>query len=133
MDINNLTLFSAVKKRMNWITQRQEVLAQNIANADTPDYQAKDLKDYNFKELIAKESMHVSMSATNSGHIVASNNGIVDYYKQSPAYSYETSPSGNSVVLEEQMQKVNEATISHTLTTQLYSKHLKMLRTALGR
>ena len=47
-ELSSLGLFQAVKKRLNWLGQRQEVLAQNIANADTPDYRSADLKPYNF-------------------------------------------------------------------------------------
>jgi flagellar basal-body rod protein FlgB len=44
----------------------------------------------------------------------------------------ETSPNGNSVVLEEQMAKLSETEISHRLTTNLYKKHLNMLKMAIG-
>jgi flagellar basal-body rod protein FlgB len=133
MDLNSMTLFNAVKKRLNWTTQRQEVLAQNIANADTPEFRARDLKPYKFEDLVRKESMQINMDTTRAGHLGGQRKQITDFYEQRPAHSYETSPDGNSVILEEQMQKVNETTISHRFTIELYNKHLKMLRTALGR
>ncbi|MBT7747468.1 MAG: flagellar basal-body rod protein FlgB, partial [Alphaproteobacteria bacterium] len=46
---------------------------------------------------------------------------------------YETSPDGNSVVLEQQLMKVTETKMDYELMTNLYRKHMGMLRTALGR
>ncbi|MBT4889327.1 MAG: flagellar basal body rod protein FlgB [Rhodospirillales bacterium] len=133
MDFNNMTLFNTVKKRLNWVTQRQEVLAQNVANADTPDFRARDLKPYEFKEMLRSESMQINMDATNGGHLGGHRKRITDFYEDKQAFSYETSPDGNSVILEEQMQKLNETQISHRFTTEIYNKHLRMLRTALGK
>src|SRR3546814_14076552 len=45
-------LFSLLGKRMDWLGQRQKVLAQNIANADTPDYVPRDLKPQEFRRMV---------------------------------------------------------------------------------
>ena len=45
--------------------------------------------------------------------------------------TYETSPSGNSVVLEEQLLKMNENYTDHRLTTTIYQKNVDMLKAAL--
>ena len=47
--------------------------------------------------------------------------------------AYEVSPSGNAVVIEQQMMKVAETATQHELALQLYAKHVGMLRLALGR
>ena len=65
-ELGNLGLFQVVKKRLNWLGQRQEVLAQNIANADTPNYRSSDLKPYNFKELLRREDAQLNMVASGS-------------------------------------------------------------------
>ena len=49
MDLKKLTLFRMMSDRMDWLTQRQQVLSQNVANADTPQYGARDLKPIDFK------------------------------------------------------------------------------------
>ena len=46
MDITNLPMFGLIKERMNWVGQRQQVIAQNIANADTPEYRAREIKKF---------------------------------------------------------------------------------------
>ena len=132
-DLSSLTLFGAVKKRLSWLGQRQEVLAQNIANANTPDYRASDIRPYEFKELVRREQMQVNMVRTDAKQIEGQRKAIRDYYEDRTIKPFETSPDGNTVVLEEQMAKVNQTTISHRFTTEIYRKHLGMLKMALGR
>lgn len=131
MDLDKVTLFSVVKKRLGWLGQRQEILAQNIANADTPDYRAKDLKPFQFKELIRRESAQLNMVADGPGHLGGRRKRIRDFSEEQVRRPFETTPTGNSVVLEEQMAKINESNINHKLATNLYRKHLGMFRTAL--
>ncbi|HBT42105.1 MAG: flagellar basal body rod protein FlgB [Alphaproteobacteria bacterium] len=126
----DLTLFAAVKKRLNWLGQRQEILAQNISNADTPDYKAKDLKPYAFRDLLRKESAQLNMVTTEPGQLGGRRKRIRDFFVEEPRHPYETAPNGNSVVLEEQMGKVAETQTTHRLTTELYKKHMEMLKTA---
>ena len=38
MPVADLPLFSVLKSRMRWFEERQKVLAENVANADTPRY-----------------------------------------------------------------------------------------------
>ena len=42
-------------------------------------------------------------------------------------------PSGNAVVLEEQLMKVAETVMDHQITANLYAKHVNMIRMVLGR
>ncbi|MEQ8664720.1 MAG: flagellar basal body rod protein FlgB [Rhodospirillales bacterium] len=132
-DLDSLTLFGAVKKRLSWLGQRQEVLAQNIANANTPDYRASDVRPYEFRELVRREQMQINMVRTSGNQIEGQRRAIRDYYEDHTIKPYETTPDGNAVVLEEQMAKVNETAVSHRFTTEIYRKHLGMLKMALGR
>lgn len=132
MDFNKLSLFGAVKNKLSWLAQRQEVLAQNIANADTPRYRASDLRPYDFKDLVRKEAGQLNLEASGPNHIQGTRRRIRDYATQEERRPFETSPNGNAVILEEQMAKINETQISHNLTTQLYKKHLNMIRMAIG-
>ncbi|MEQ8322605.1 MAG: flagellar basal body rod protein FlgB [Rhodospirillales bacterium] len=130
MDLNKTTLFAAVKTRLNWLTQRQEVLAQNIANADTPRYRATDLKPFQFREILRQEKIQLNMDVTNASHQPGRRKRIRDFAEQTERHPFETSPNGNSVVLEEQMARMNETHTKHRLVTQLYKKHLAMIAQA---
>ena len=133
MDVNKTALFALAKKKMAWLTQRQEVLAENIANSDTPAYRPRDLQPFKFRELVARESMQVNMTVTSPSHDPGPRRRIRDYDSEIERKPFETAPAGNAVVLEEQMGKINETNISHKLTTKLYMKNLALLRTALGK
>ena len=127
MDLEKMTLFSTVKGRMKWLTQRQEVLAQNIANADTPRYKAADLKAFDFKTILRREKAQLNMEVSDNSHLVGRRRRIRDFAEQVERQPYETSPNGNSVVIEEQLAKVNETHSKHQLVTNLYKKHLGMI------
>jgi flagellar basal-body rod protein FlgB len=132
MSLKEIPLFSALTDRMKWLTARQKVLTQNIANSDTPGYRAKDLKDQSFKTMVAKSTMtKVNMAKTSAGHIEAGEKQEFD--EAVSKEPYEVTPTGNAVVLEEQMMKLSETQIQYQMTTSLYKKQIGMLKTALGR
>ncbi len=133
MDLNNISLFSIVKKQLAWLTQRQEILTQNIANSDTPMYRPKDLRKFSFKDMIRRQSMQLNVTATLPGHLPGRRRRIRDFDTVVDRRPFETAPNGNAVVLEEQMVKMSETQISHKLTTDLYKKHLNMYRSAIGK
>ena len=131
MDLNKIPLFAALTKKMAWLNQRQKVLAQNIANSDTPGYRPKDLKELTFREMVGSANRALIPKATNAGHIqIGSASG---YRVRAETQPFESAPGGNAVILEEQMMKVQENQIDYELTTNLYKKHIGMLKTALGR
>ena len=53
MDLQDLPLLTQLRQRMTWLNQRQDVLSQNVANADTPRFVARDLKDLDFEKSIS--------------------------------------------------------------------------------
>ena len=132
MELKSMTLFEAVKKRMDWLAQRQEVLSQNIANSDTPNYKARDLKPYNFKELLRREGAQLNMVSTGKGHLPGRRKRIMDSNSQADRRPFETTPMKNSVVLGEQMAKIGETGANYKMATNLYRKHIGMLRMALS-
>ncbi len=135
--MKDIALFQALHQKMGWQTQRQSVLAQNIANADTPGYVPRDMKPLDFKALLATTGSglplgqgigHVTLKATHSSHYGAAGASAVKAKNQKSVY--ETAPSGNSVILEEQLIKANQLAADHRLMTNLYQKNVNLLRTA---
>ena len=124
-------IFGLLGKRMEWLGQRQKVLAQNIANADTPDYVPHDLKAQDFRRLVERSYLPtLKPDATQAGHIQTSNlkaDGRSEEQKQ----RYETAPSGNAVVLEEQLINVAQTQADYNAITNLYKKQVSMLKMAL--
>ena len=132
MDLAKSPLFSMITKRLAWLGQRQQVLAHNIANSDTPGFMPRDVKPLDFRRLAAGEARRLEVSTTNARHL---NSG-----RQSPKFkseeqtqTYETTPAGNAVVLEQQLMKVARTVMDYQLMTNLYRKHVNMVKTAIGR
>ena len=133
MDLSKIPVFGAITKRMYWLHQRQKVLAENIANANTPGYTPRDLKELDFQDVLRRSSK-MKMASTSPAHIsprTPSNN--MGFKVENQRNTYETSPNGNQVSLEEQMLKVTETRMDYELMTNLYRKHMSMSRTTLRR
>src|SRR3546814_18597394 len=69
MDLDRVDLLKAITRRMEWLGERQRVLSENIANADTPGYQAKDLKQVSFSDLVKGSQPGLTARVTQPDHI----------------------------------------------------------------
>lgn len=127
----DLTLFAMAQKSMDWLTRRQEVLAENVANANTANYQAKDLAPLSFKNLLQQDTT-VRAATTNPMH-VSPPVEPVKFETLTERRPEESKPDGNSVLLEEQMQKIGDVKGNYDLAINLFNKHLSMLKTAIGK
>ena len=133
MGLSNLTIFSALAQKMRWNQARQGVLAQNIANADTPGYRGKDLKAFSFESALGSElDGGLKMTATNSGHIGIASGGAGPL-SANTEQGYETTPDRNAVGIEGQMMKLASNQMDYQAATTLYSRSLSILKIALGR
>jgi flagellar basal-body rod protein FlgB len=137
MDLGSIPLFGALHKRMAWLNQRSRVLAENVANADTPKFRPKDLKPQAFADLLKGQGQmaRVMPATTAAGHLspVKAGTGQFAEHARRDIDAAEVSPTGNAVNIEEQMMKVGETQLDYQLATNLYRKHLGMLKIALGR
>lgn len=131
MDLDKIPLFKAMTRRMTWLNERQSVLAQNVANADTPNYKPRDLKAPSFAELVGRQNSRLTLAATQANHLTGS--GADSQFRQEVDRNVELSPSGNGVSLEDQMLKVSGTATDYQLTTTLYKQHIAMLKTVLGK
>ena len=126
----DLTLIGMARKAMDWVAQRQEVLSENIANADTPHYLPSDLKELNFDSVLKKVGQPTITPVTTDPHHIVPKlvdpNVVVVERK-----AYESSPDGNAVVLEEQMSKIGDSKGMYDQVTALFQKNVSLLRTAI--
>lgn len=134
MTTQNIALFKAMTAKMSYLDQRQKVISQNVANADTPGYQPHDLTEVDFGRVLRKvsKSRIVSPETTHRNHM-PSPNDIDDPDNREQRQTYEVAPAGNAVILEEQMINSAQTNMDYNLMTSLYQKNVNMLRTALGR
>lgn len=127
MDPSSIPLFDLAARRLAWTNQRQEVLAQNIANVNTPHWQAKDVRPF---AAALDNATGVTLARTDAGHLA----GTEDTGTQSlltPAVGVHA-PDGNAVSLDEQLTKVADTATQQQIATTLYAKYLSMFSLALG-
>lgn len=132
MDLKNQPLFKMITERMSYLGQRQKVLAQNVANANTPGYQARDLKPLNFKDQVANEMRRVTPVATQANHLPPVTPSE-RYAVQKERRPYETALDKNGVVLEEQAMKVSQTAVDYQASTALYRKYIGLFKTVIAR
>ena len=131
MTISNIPLFSMLRTRMHWHQERQRVLAENVANADTPRFQPRDLVAPNFDPRRAATS-ELALTRTSSAHMTGAA-GTTRFQTDRGNGGFEARPSGNAVTLEEEMLKVANNQMDFQAATSLYTRGLGMLKTAIGR
>jgi len=133
MQLNNLTLFRQMEQKMHWLSTRQSVLAENVANADTPAYTPRDLKPFTGASSTQLAAPLIMASTDGGAYMSGSNGASMIPVVQKDREAVETSPNGNQVSLEDQLTKVGETGMDYQMLTNLYRKQLSMMKTALGR
>jgi flagellar basal-body rod protein FlgB len=112
-------VFALAEKRLQWIDKRQDVLARNIANVNTPGYMARDLKP--FGEFLA-QSTAAAGAGTNTLKQPSQDRTVA-----------EESLDRNTVSLDSQLEKVADNDTAHQLAMNLYKTYQNLFRTAIGR
>lgn len=126
MDLTKLPLLSGLTQRLDFLSARTSVIAENIANADTPDFSARDLKKPDFAATVKAAEMRVS----DPKHMAAPSAGTAHGHRTVAAPDGEASLTGNQVSLETQAMKLSETRQHYALAATVYRKSLSMLRLA---
>ena len=126
---NSLDLFQTAHAMARHAGARQAVVAQNIANADTPRYQAAQIAP--FKDAFDGIATSTGMQTTRPGHMTAT--GGAPATATIATSESEPSPNGNTVSLEDEL--LNSVAISreHNRALTIYRHTMTILRTSLGR
>ncbi len=132
MDSTSPNLLTAMRERLRYLGERQAVISQNLANANTPGFKAKDVAAPNFSELLAvKNTSGVELATTTPQHFRSSNQST--HYKLMEVETTETAPDGNNVILEEQMMNMAKINMDYQATINLYKKMGSLIKIAIGR
>lgn len=140
MPSNVPSLMTGIGREMKHLAERQRVLAQNIANSETPGFKAREVEAPDFGNLLASQNLGgrtprvgrpsvqitsgmaaLGASPTTTGHLILDRDVS------------ETKPDGNNVTLEDQLLKMGQVQADFTAMTNLYRKQQALLKTALGR
>lgn len=136
MNLAEIPLFSMLRGRLGHLTERQRMIAQNVANSDTPGYRGTDLKPFTFHMPGGTAGVAATVptqAVTQAGHMQAPNSRKTPAggpFKTTKTQSSETTLDGNSVVLEEEMLKLADARMSYDAAIGFYQKSLGLIRMA---
>ena len=121
---NGTDLLGLAERRLKWLEGRQSVLAGNVANADTPNYVAKDVAPF---QGVLESQMAVVLAETEPGHMA----GMGGSTRANPSGG-STSVDGNRVQIEDELEKVADTNDQQRLATTLYSRYMSMYSVTLG-
>ncbi|WP_319825052.1 FlgB family protein [Thalassovita sp.] len=120
----NLDIFRIAQSMAVHAGRRQAVIAQNIANADTPGYKPQDLAA--FSDLLRQSEPGGTMGRRD---LAATVSGMEPQTVRGAAES----PNGNGVSLEQEMVKSVDARRQHDQALAIYKSALTIMRSTLGR
>jgi len=129
---DDVPLLSMLTGRLSYLNQRQKLIAQNVANSDTPGFAPQDLKPFAPSSSITQLQMApVGVATTNPAHIAGIAPAATTPWAPQNSPDSETRVDGNQVVLEEEMMKMNDARMNYDAAIGFYEKANTMLSTAM--
>ncbi|MBS0410347.1 MAG: flagellar basal body rod protein FlgB [Proteobacteria bacterium] len=135
MGLDDIPLFAMLRGRLGYLSERQQVIAQNIANSDTPGYTPSDLKPFTLGGMAGAQSQPqlapVAVAMTSPMHLVGTPpRATAGPYRPRKTADSETTLDGNSVVLEDEMIKMNQTRMDYDAAISFYQKSLGLIRLA---
>ncbi len=121
--LGKLALLENASRLTHYAGARHSVIGENIANADTPGYLARDLQPFTLED-----TGRTAMRATRAEHISATSANADGFLARAEASGDTLSANGNSVSLEDQMLRSADAQRQHRLATSVYRKAMDILR-----
>lgn len=130
-------LIDGIASAMRHLSDRQKVIAENIANGDTPGYKARTVQEPDFAGMVDLASGKGRVARPT----VSLTSGMAALGAQPPRTGAtipdrrvsETKPDGNNVTLEEQLLQMGQVQADFATLTNLYRKQMSLLKTAIGK
>jgi flagellar basal-body rod protein FlgB len=117
-----------LKSKMSYVNARQQVVAQNVANADTPDYTPQDLKPFSFTAMA--QAAGSGLIVNQPGQMAMPAAAKTGNLKPVDTPDSEARIDGNQVVLEDQMNKLIQSRIDYETAVDFYQQSMTMITTA---
>ena len=139
MNLNKIPLMNAIADKLSWLSRRQEIISENVSNANTTGYKSRAIEEIDFKDIL--QSTQKNGVKTPQVQLLRSNNPkhLTPHTAKNDAYASvvdktatDSGIGGNTVVLEEQMMKMAETQIEYSTMINLYRRHMSLVKTALG-
>jgi flagellar basal-body rod protein FlgB len=114
-------LFDLASQRTEWLSLRQATLAENVANANTPGYRARDIESFE----AALDRTELGMRTTDPRHVA-----FAPPAAHASSFRSDTT-TGNDVKLETELMKAGEVARDYALGTSLMKTFHRMWMTSL--
>jgi flagellar basal-body rod protein FlgB len=131
MPISDIPLFSMLRTKLHWHQERQRLLAENVANAETPKFRPTDLAAPKF-DASQPGPAGLTLLRTSPAHLASADLGT-NQFEIRPGHDFEVVPTGNAVSLEDEMMKVASNQMDFQAATALYTRGLGLIKTAIGK
>jgi flagellar basal-body rod protein FlgB len=119
-----MDIFGVASRHIAWLQSRQQILAENIANSDTPRYRSRDLAAFS----VGSSNFSAELAATNPLHMqVRGQSDPVGGFETVLSQNPDVSHSGNDVSLEREMKKVGESSLAFAFDTGISKMFHRML------
>ena len=115
MNLDNINLFQLASRRLQWLSDRQKIVSENIANADTAGYRAREVED--FDSYLGRAEQAALLPGAEVAEVEA---------------TWAEAISGNNVVLEEQIIQASNTAGQYRLASNLYRKAHEMVLAVTG-
>jgi flagellar basal-body rod protein FlgB len=130
MPISDIPIFSMLRTKLHWNQERQRLLAENVANADTPEFKPSDLAPAKF-DAGPPGVAPLTLLRTSPAHLASSDAAAAFELKRGG--DFEVVPTGNAVSLEDEMLQVAANQMDFQAATTLYTRGLGLIKTAIGK
>lgn len=110
MNFESANLFQLASQRLQWLSDRQKVVSENIANADVSGYRARDVQSF---ESYLEKGREAGISPG------------ADVIQVESSWGQDL--TGNNVVLEEQMVLATDTNSQYRIASNLYRKAQQMI------
>ncbi len=133
MTLDDIPLFSTLKSRLGYLTDRQNLIAENVANADTAGYAPRDLSPFTVPGSDGSGQLTMAPVQGNPAFLTAPGMAMIGAatWKAKTTPDSETTVNGNQVVLEEEMMKMTDARMNYETALGFYQKSMSMIQLAL--
>lgn len=115
----NTDIFSRLSGRLTYLNARHDVMVQNIANLETPDYKSKDVE---FQGYVDDQLSEAERNLQTSFTPKMSEINI----------KADAKPNGNTVSIEEQMAKMADNSVEYMVASEIFKKNLSLLKFSLS-
>ncbi len=125
------TVPKAMKKSLDLLSARQNLISSNIGNLDTPGFKASDLDFQGQLRNALGSKSELNMDATNKKHFGPKTSNISNLSPEPFEEEDAAKSKGNNVNVDKEMAKLAENQIVYNATIQLMMKRGSTIRAAI--